>query len=81
MACLAVDPDFRDGGRGAALLDGAVSQAKKDGLKHLFVLTTRTTHWFIERGFSLASPDDLPSVRKEMYNWKRRSKVLMKALH
>ncbi len=80
MACLAVDPDFRDGGRGAALLDGAVSQAKKDGLKHLFVLTTRTTHWFIERGFSLASPDDLPSVRKEMYNWKRRSKVLMKAL-
>lgn len=81
MACLAVDPDFRDGGRGAALLDGAVAQAKKDGLKHLFVLTTRTTHWFIERGFSLASPDDLPSVRKEMYNWKRRSKVLMKALH
>jgi len=80
MACLAVDPDFRDGGRGAALLDGAVAQAKKDGLKHLFVLTTRTTHWFIERGFSLASPDDLPSVRKEMYNWKRRSKVLMKAL-
>ena len=80
MACLAVDPDFRDGGRGAALLDSAVSQAKKDGLKHLFVLTTRTTHWFIERGFSLASPDDLPSVRKEMYNWKRRSKVLMKAL-
>ncbi len=80
MACLAVNPDFRDGGRGAALLDGAVAQAKKDGLKQLFVLTTRTTHWFIEHGFTLASPDDLPSVRKEMYNWKRRSKVLVKTL-
>ena len=80
MACLAVNPDFRDGGRGAALLDGAVAQAKKDGLKQLFVLTTRTTHWFIERGFTLASPDDLPSARKEMYNWKRRSKVLVKTL-
>jgi len=80
MACLAVDPDFRDGGRGAALLDSAVTQAKKNGLKHLFVLTTRTTHWFIEHGFTLASPDDLPSIRKEMYNWQRRSKVLVKAL-
>ncbi len=80
MACLAVDPEFRDGGRGAALLERAVAQAKKDGLKHLFVLTTRTTHWFIERGFKLASPDDLPSARKEMYNWQRRSKVLMKTL-
>ncbi len=80
MACLAVDPDFRDGGRGAALLKGAVAQAKKDGLKQLFVLTTRTTHWFIERGFTLATPNDLPSARKEMYNWQRRSKVLMKAL-
>jgi len=80
MACLAVDPDFRDGGRGAALLDSAVAQAKKNGLKHLFVLTTRTTHWFIEHGFTLASPDDLPSIRKEMYNWQRRSKVLVKAL-
>ncbi len=80
MACLAVDPDFRDSGRGEALLKGAVAQAKKDGLKQLFVLTTQTTHWFIERGFTLATPNDLPSARKEMYNWQRRSKVLMKAL-
>ncbi len=79
MACLAVDPDFRDGGRGAALMEAAVTQARKDGLKHLFVLTTRTTHWFIEHGFTLATPDDLPSARKEMYNWQRRSKVLVKS--
>jgi amino-acid N-acetyltransferase len=80
MACLAVDPDYRDGGRGEALLDAALKQAKKDGLARLFVLTTRTTHWFIERGFSLATPDDLPAVRKEMYNWQRRSKVLARKI-
>jgi amino-acid N-acetyltransferase len=39
-----------------------------------------TAHWFIERGFVLAGPDDLPAPRKAMYNWQRRSKVLVKPL-
>lgn len=80
MACLAVDPDFQGGGRGEALLTAVEDAARAQGLKRLFVLTTRTTHWFIERGFTLTSPDDLPAARKEMYNWQRRSKVLVKAL-
>lgn len=80
MACLAVDPNYRDGGRGEALLDAVVTRAKKSNLKQIFVLTTRTTHWFIERGFAVATPDDLPAARKEMYNWQRRSKVLVKTL-
>ncbi len=80
MACLAVRPDYQGGGRGEALLTAVEEAARKQGLKHLFVLTTRTTHWFIERGFTLTSPDDLPAARKEMYNWQRRSKVLVKAL-
>jgi len=50
------------------------------GLERLFVLTTRTTHWFIERGFLPATPDDLPAPRKALYNWQRRSKVLVKHL-
>lgn len=80
MACLAVESEFRDHGRGAQLLEAVVADARKAGLKHLFVLTTRTTHWFIEHGFVLATPDDLPAARKELYNWQRRSKVLMRAL-
>jgi len=44
------------------------------------VLTTRTAHWFLERGFSQASPEDLPAPRKTLYNWQRRSKVFMKPL-
>lgn len=80
MACLAVAPEFRRGGRGDALLAAVEEAARAQGLKRLFVLTTRTTHWFIERGFVPAGPDDLPAPRKAMYNWQRRSKVLLKDL-
>ncbi|MEW5789067.1 MAG: amino-acid N-acetyltransferase [Pseudomonadota bacterium] len=80
MACLAVDPTFRRGGRGDGLLAAVEEAAREQGLKHIFVLTTRTAHWFIERGFVLGGPDDLPAPRKAMYNWQRRSKVLVKDL-
>ena len=80
MACLAVHPDFRSGGRGEDLLGAVEDAAREQGLKRVFVLTTRTAHWFVERGFVLASPEDLPTQRKELYNWQRRSKVLMKSL-
>ncbi len=50
------------------------------GLKQLFVLTTRTEHWFLKRGFVRASVDDLPEDRRKLYNWQRRSMVLMKKL-
>ncbi len=80
MACLAVHPDFQGGGRGEALLSMAEQAAREQGMQRLFVLTTRTTHWFIERGFIQVGPEDLPAARKEMYNWQRRSKVLGKRL-
>ena len=56
------------------------ARAKKLKLKRLFVLTTRTAHWFIERGFVEAGVDALPEARRELYNLQRRSKVLVKAL-
>jgi amino-acid N-acetyltransferase len=80
MACLAVAPEFRRTGRGDALLAAVEEQAREQGFTRLFVLTTRTTHWFIERGFQPGAPDDLPAPRKALYNWQRRSKVLVKNL-
>lgn len=47
------------------------------GLSKLFVLTTRSIHWFQERGFTPVDIDSLPESKKEMYNYQRRSKVLM----
>jgi amino-acid N-acetyltransferase len=44
------------------------------------VLTTRTMHWFIKRGFLQASLDDLPGSRKNSYDRNRNSQVLIKSL-
>ena len=55
-------------------------RAKAMGLDSIFVLTTRTMHWFIKRGFAQVDPDWLPEARKRKYNWDRRSQVLVKTL-
>jgi amino-acid N-acetyltransferase len=80
LACLAVSKDFRGRGFGDLLLAEAEKNGKKAGFKQLFVLTTRTEHWFEERGFVDSSPDNLPKSKQALYNYKRRSKVLQKSL-
>ena len=80
LACLAVDDAYRKGGRGDVLLDAAEQEARAGGVERLFVLTTQATHWFKERGFADADIDDLPVQRRELYNYERGSKVLIKPL-
>ncbi len=80
LACLAVDDGYRKGRRGDVLLGAAEQEARADGVERLFVLTTQATHWFKERGFADASIDDLPVERRELYNYERGSKVLIKPL-
>lgn len=80
LAALAVRPEFRDAGYGERLLDALSAEAKKRGLKKLVVLTTQTTHWFIERGFVPGDVSSLPEPKRSLYNWQRRSKVLVKSL-
>jgi amino-acid N-acetyltransferase len=80
LACLAVMPAYRRVGFGERLLRHIEAQARQVGLKRLFVLTTRTAHWFIERGFVETGLDALPRRKRELYNYQRRSKVLAKAL-
>lgn len=80
LACLAVKPEYRKQGYGDILLKHISAQAKTQGLKKLFVLTTRTAHWFIERGFEESDVAMLPLQKKSLYNYQRRSKVFMKSL-
>lgn len=80
MACLAVNPLVQSRGDGERLLKRIEMRARALGLKRLFVLTTRTTHWFLRRGFVLASIDALPAEKQNFYNWQRRSQVLIKNL-
>lgn len=80
MAALTVSPQSQSQGDGERLLKRVEQRAKAMGLQSIFVLTTRTKHWFIKRGFVLMEPDWLPEARKRKYNWDRKSLVLVKKL-
>ena len=80
MAALTVSPAVQGQGDGDRILKRVEQRAKAMGLSSIFVLTTRTMHWFIKRGFVQVDPDWLPEERKRKYNWDRRSQVLVKKL-
>ncbi len=80
MAALTVSPLSQGQGDGERILKRIEQRARGLGLESLFVLTTRTMHWFIKRGFVQVDPDWLPEARKRKYNWDRRSQVLVKKL-
>lgn len=77
MACVAVHPEYRNSSRGEVLLQFITQQARQMELSKLFVLTTRSIHWFQERGFSPAEIENLPMKKKELYNYQRKSKILI----
>ncbi|MFZ4288937.1 amino-acid N-acetyltransferase [Variovorax sp. HJSM1_2] len=80
MAALTVSPLSQGQGDGEKVLKRIEQRARAAGLESIFVLTTRTMHWFIKRGFQPVDPDWLPDARKRKYNWDRRSQVLVKKL-
>lgn len=80
LACLTVRPNYRSTGCGEALLKNIEARARAQGNTNLFVLTTRTAHWFIERGFREVGVDELPKAKQGLYNYHRRSKMFLKKL-
>jgi amino-acid N-acetyltransferase len=80
MAAVTVSPQSQGTGDGEKLLKRIEQRARNLGLESIFVLTTRTMHWFIKRGFVVVDPEWLPDARKRKYNWDRRSQVLVKKL-
>ena len=80
MAALTVSPQAQGQGDGEKILKRIEQRARAMGLQSIFVLTTRTMHWFLKRGFVQVDPDWLPEARKRKYNWDRKSLVLVKKL-
>ena len=80
LACLAVHPDYQNMNHGETLLKQVEKESKKQTIKQLFVLTTRTLHWFQERGFKPASLDKLPTSKQSLYNYQRQSKIFLKTI-
>ena len=80
MACFVVSPGYRGRNYGEQLLSRMEAKARQFRIKRLFVLTTRTAHWFIEHGFVEGSLDELPEARQKLYNFQRQSKIFLKKL-
>jgi len=80
LACLAVHPDYRERKRGEALLGYVEAEALRQGIDRLFVLTTQTAHWFLERGFEPMDVNALPMQKRLLYNYRRSSKAFFKRL-
>ena len=80
IACIATHPEYQRGGRGTHLLSQLIDEAKTQGLERVFVLTTQTSHWFQEQGFSHESLEALPLSKQALYNLQRNSKVFIKTL-
>jgi amino-acid N-acetyltransferase len=81
LACVAVSSEYRSGQRGDRLLNAISEQARAEKMDKIFVLTTRTAHWFMERGFSEADISALPKERQSLYNFQRNSKIFIKNLN
>ena len=80
LACLVVHPEYRGKSLAGRLLRDIELEARRLELKKLFVLTTQTAHWFLERGFEAIDIDDLPVRKRELYNYQRRSMAFAKPL-
>ena len=80
IACLAIHPDYQRAARGNRLLDYIYKKAKELSLKQLYVLSTQTMHWFIDRGFLSSEINTLPDELRTLYNPERNSKILVKVI-
>lgn len=77
VACVAIHRDYRGKNRGERLMQALKTLALDLSLKQLFVLTTVTSHWFLEQGFVEQKITDLPGSKKDIYNFTRNSKVFV----
>lgn len=80
IACVATHPDYRGAGRARQLLDELIAEAKACSLEYVFVLTTQSTHWFLEQGFEAVNLNELPLEKRQLYNWQRNAAVLRRAV-
>lgn len=78
IGCLVVNKDYRARGRGDAMLGYLERLCLMKGCPTVFVLSTQTMEWFVERGFEEVGVDKLPASRP--YNHERKSKIYMKKI-
>lgn len=85
VAALVVHPQCRGQGRGDSLLQYLEQLAIRDGLNRIFILTTRTAEWFVQRGYMphgvAHESNALPEERLHEIDPARKAQLYMKDLH
>ncbi len=81
LASVFVDERYENQGIGAKLIRYAEDEARRRGIAKVFCLSTQAIGYFVQKGYTHGTPDDLPPARREKYEQnKRKSQVLVKAL-
>jgi amino-acid N-acetyltransferase len=75
LAALAVDQSYNHLGIGQRMVEYLIEEARRKGLEGVFVLTTRTSDWFLSLGFSPATVEELPEERRLTYDNDRKSRI------
>ena len=80
VAAIAVAANYRKSGIGDAIVRHLISVGRMKGYRKLFLLTTQALDWFYPFGFEDGSVEDLPKSKREHYNTKRKSRILVMPL-
>jgi amino-acid N-acetyltransferase len=75
IAAIATDPLYADMGLGRRIVRYLIDRAKKQGLRRVFILTTRSQDWFELLGFKECPVDSLPERKRRGYDKARASKA------
>ena len=81
LACVAIHPNYRGNNRGDVLINKIEELARQRNIKKLFVLTTKSAHFFLEKGFVQGTIEELPKKKREHYNYQRMSKILFRTIN
>ena len=81
IACIATHPDYQGEGRADQLLTHLEANAQSQNYINARILSTHTGHWFVERGYTQTTPEELPESRRVSYNEQRNSKIYIKSLN
>jgi amino-acid N-acetyltransferase len=76
IAAIVVDEMYSKLGIGRKMISYLMEKAIQMHFKSVFVLTTQTSDWFSQLGFTEAKISDLPPEKQKSYNYKRNSLIL-----
>jgi amino-acid N-acetyltransferase len=76
IAAMTVTETYKNLGIGQRIVNYLIEQAAAQKLKAVFVLTTQTSDWFSQIGFTEAKVSELPREKQKAYDKKRNSLVL-----